>query len=720
MTTDLLRAVLGKLDRGDSPDGKWPDKSREYWALCPFHGDRSPTNFSVSERGFNCFACGESGGLRKLAEKLGVPVPEDFSGDTETPATLENYAAKVRLPVPFLEELGLSSSSWKGQPYVKTPYLGRDGEHLRSRKRESLQPGKGFRWMSDGTGAHLYGLWRLPEPGSDACVILVEGESDAQTLWYYGLPALGVPGATNWKRDWAEHVAGLTVYVWQEPDAAGAAFVEQIGASLPDCHVMPAPAGMKDASEVHKMGQDVLAVIDGMKANSRPWREILAERRSKEAAAARVLASDLLKERDLLTPFWELCQRQGLVGEERNAKLIYLAMTSRLLGRPVSVAVKGPSSGGKSYTVEIVTRAFPELAFYALSGMSERALVYSEEPLSHRMLIVYEANALTSETASYFMRTLLSEGKLRYEVTEKVEDRMTTRLIEREGPTGLIVTTTWASLHPENETRMLSLAVRDDRAQTAHVMHSLASQSNGTDPGPVDLEPWQALQTWLQLAGARAVSIPYAHELAELANPLDVRLRRDFKLVLNLIASHAILHQPHRSRDADGRIIATIEDYRAVYDLVIDLISDAVQAAVPAAIRETVAAVAAIHADNPNDRAVSIAQICNALPHIGPAAVRSRVRTAIQKGYLVNVEERKRQPMQLLPGDPLPEDVPILPAVDADGKFHVGHTPPKSALHVYTPATANGASVEEIPLFGGPTSVEEWQLAYVEEAELEA
>ena len=44
------------------------------------------------------------------------------------------------------------------------------------------------------------------------------------------------------------------------------------------------------------------------------------------------------------------------LGERRAGKLIYLAVTSRLLDRPVSVAVKGPSSGGKSFVVEFDTK----------------------------------------------------------------------------------------------------------------------------------------------------------------------------------------------------------------------------------------------------------------------------------------------------------------------------------------------------------------------------
>jgi len=41
-----------------------------------------------------------------------------------------------------------------------------------------------------------------------------------------------------------------------------------------------------------------------------------------------------------------------LVGEERNAKLLYLAATSRVLKMPASVLIKGSSSGGKSFLLD--------------------------------------------------------------------------------------------------------------------------------------------------------------------------------------------------------------------------------------------------------------------------------------------------------------------------------------------------------------------------------
>jgi hypothetical protein len=224
------------------------------------------------------------------------------------------------------------------------------------------------------------------------------------------------------------------------------------------------------------------------------------------------------------------------------------------LEKPVSVALKGPSSGGKSFLVERVLSFFPESAYYALTAMSDRTLAYSEEPIKHRFLIIYEAAGMSGEFATYLMRSLLSEGKVRYETVEKTSEGIKPRLIEREGPTGLVVTTTAVKLHPENEIRLLSLTVTDTQDQTRAVMASLAEEAGEVE---LNLEVWHALQVWLESVEHR-VSIPYAGKLAELIPPVAVRLRRDFGAVLNLIRAHALLHQATRESDGEGRIVATI------------------------------------------------------------------------------------------------------------------------------------------------------------------
>lgn len=64
------------------------------------------------------------------------------------------------------------------------------------------------------------------------------------------------------------------------------------------------------------------------------------------------------------------------------------------------VAVKGPSSGGKSYVVGKVLSFFPEDAYHELSAMSERALVYSDVPLRHRFLVLYGAAGVSKASSS--------------------------------------------------------------------------------------------------------------------------------------------------------------------------------------------------------------------------------------------------------------------------------------------------------------------------------
>jgi len=100
-----------------------------------------------------------------------------------------------KLPVEFLEELGLRDDKYKGIQRLLIPY-GDDAV----RYRVALSGSNKFKWRS-GSSVHLYGLdERERFDGSDE-VLIVEGESCAQTAWLHGFPALGVPGASNWKEE---------------------------------------------------------------------------------------------------------------------------------------------------------------------------------------------------------------------------------------------------------------------------------------------------------------------------------------------------------------------------------------------------------------------------------------------------------------------------------------------------------------------------------------
>src|ERR1700730_12951978 len=393
-------------------------------------------------------------------------------------------------------------------------------------------------------------------------------------------------------------------------------------------------------------------------------------------------AGDLITCSDILEKFAAVITKAGLVGETNNAKILYLALTSRLFDRPISVAVKGVSSGGKSFTVESVLKFFPNSAYFARTACSDKALYFSEESFQHRVLVLYEALGLGADPRpgmetnhfAYAVRSLLSENRLRYELPIKPDEGIKSQVISKEGPTGLITTTTTAKLHPENETRLLSLGVVDTPDQTKAVMQALAS-------GAVDASnysPWHALQEWLT-TGERRVAIPFAHLLADAIPPIAVRLRRDFRALLSLIHAHALLHRQSRARDECGRIVATVTDYAAVYHLVEKLFGEGIEATVPKIVRETVEAVGA-YLGAERASSISVTALAKELG-LDKAPTHHRVGKAIKAGYLVNQQDRRGKPAQIVLGDPLPEDKELLPppaTVEAAGEYtlRVG-TPPE-------------------------------------------
>ncbi|MFR5372454.1 MAG: hypothetical protein ACLTGJ_02295 [Faecalibacterium prausnitzii] len=120
-----------------------------------------------------------------------------------------------------------------GTPYVKIPYFGEDGKPKVTRKR--MGPHK-FKWGFGSAGNMLpYGLWRKEGLEIAGSCILVEGESDAQTLWFLGYPALGIPGASTFKPEWAESLKGIEMlYIHKEPDQGGQTFLDKVAHALKD------------------------------------------------------------------------------------------------------------------------------------------------------------------------------------------------------------------------------------------------------------------------------------------------------------------------------------------------------------------------------------------------------------------------------------------------------------------------------------------------------
>lgn len=214
--------------------------------LCPFHDDQNNSFSADLKTGkWTCFAEGESGNFLKfymllhnlpdqktaykeILRQHHIDPPQRERRRKLTQYTLKQYAFEKHLPEDWLsEQCGLSDgkeydrNTHETTLYLKTPFWDENKKLVTYRKRFAY---KEFRWK---LGSHtiLYGLWRLPEFKEKQAAILVEGESDTQTLWYLGLPALGVAGAQNFKPEQASALDGMTLYLHREPDGGGDTFI---------------------------------------------------------------------------------------------------------------------------------------------------------------------------------------------------------------------------------------------------------------------------------------------------------------------------------------------------------------------------------------------------------------------------------------------------------------------------------------------------------------
>lgn len=175
------------------------------------------------------------------------------------------------------------------------------------------------------------------------------------------------------------------------------------------------------------------------------------DRRAAEAAKARAPMSEseraealaLLREPRLLERVLEAFDQSGVVGEETNKLVAYLAAVSRKLEAPLAVVIQSSSAAGKSSLMDAVLRLVPEEDRVQYSAMTGQSLFYmGETDLSHKILAIAEEQG--AQSASYALKLLQSDGALTIASTGK--DPATGRLLTHEyrvqGPVMIFMTTT--------------------------------------------------------------------------------------------------------------------------------------------------------------------------------------------------------------------------------------------------------------------------------------
>jgi DNA primase catalytic core len=267
----------------------------------------------------------------------------------------------------------------------------------------------------------------------------------------------------------------------------------------------------------------------------------------------------------------------GVIGEESNKLLGYIAMTSRKRDVPLSVLILSSSGAGKTALQDAICSFCPPEDMVKLTSLSGKALFYKERmSLKHKVLALEEGDG--AEEASYAIRNLISARELVSEST--IKDLATGRLVTMEnkveGPTAVFLTTTNPEIDAETKSRFFVTSVDESREQTRRILlfQRRLHQSDGLIASTTADAILKKHRNFQRLLKPLAVKNPYAGQLTYGDDRLQGR--RDQPKYLNLIKAISFLRQMQKEvrHETTGLpfVVVDIEDIRLANQLAHDVL----------------------------------------------------------------------------------------------------------------------------------------------------
>lgn len=240
-----------------------------FMACCPAHPDRNPSlSIGEGDDGRALLKCHAGCETEDICERMGLQLRDLYLAPIDAPqpidapkkvgasvapmgCSLRQYAEAKRLPEDFLKNCGVTDNFSWGKHALRISYKTASGSEVAVKVRIAMEGPGAFRWNSD-EPPFLYGLWIVDAATEE--VVLVEGESDAHTLWYHEIPALGVPGASSWneERDAPLLAGAKIIHLVVEPDQGGKTLRAALANSALRDRVRLVTLGrFKDVAELH-------------------------------------------------------------------------------------------------------------------------------------------------------------------------------------------------------------------------------------------------------------------------------------------------------------------------------------------------------------------------------------------------------------------------------------------------------------------------------------
>jgi hypothetical protein len=203
----------------------------------------------------------------------------------------------------------------------------------------------------------------------------------------------------------------------------------------------------------------------------------MKRKQRKPSGKIRGAALELLQDPNFFFRLGQQVRELGVVGEERNRLILYLACLTSVLERVVSVLVKGPTSTGKNNLAKAVLLLIPPDRVLTRSSFSKKALAYGPDDLVGKILYIVEHRG--GRDSQFYTRLLQSEGSLAHEATVVAGANRGTAVASRSADPVFVTTTTDERVYEDDETRYLSIRADESPELTREVLRAQFRANRG-------------------------------------------------------------------------------------------------------------------------------------------------------------------------------------------------------------------------------------------------
>ncbi|PCH64857.1 MAG: hypothetical protein COC01_10590 [Bacteroidetes bacterium] len=263
----------------------------------------------------------------------------------------------------------------------------------------------------------------------------------------------------------------------------------------------------------------------------------------KETAIENLQAEHLLKQT------LEDLQDTGIQGEEENALILILAMTSRKCHDPLSVICLAKSGTGKSYLMEKVGQCIPQEDIRENTQFTEASFYYfKREEIKGKVFLIEDLEG--AQAVMFPIRELQTKKRISKTMTIKDKNgQLRTITLIVEGPVSIIACTTRERIYADNANRAILIYLDGSKEQDERIMNYQKKQRAGLTDTVKEKQLQEKLQNMQKVLEPITVINPYA-PLIDLPEEVFTQ-RRSMPMLLSFIEAITFYHQYQRNHHAD-------------------------------------------------------------------------------------------------------------------------------------------------------------------------